>query len=385
MAIQEIPAEGLQIDPRTGEPLNIQAAPEDRQEPVAQPSAVGIEQLRAMLAAAEAAQNAPVKAPPAPVETQRRGPGRPRSQPPADPGPEAGDPGPGPDQRSAPQTAAQAAPVQQAASAPVQAAPAVQAVSAPAVAAGTAVAGVEDPALIALMAKDAAKGLNFTADDLAIPRLYLLQDMSPQIKDRNPEFVPGARPGMWFNTVTRSVYGGFEAIPLKYLRRYVAWRPRNPDGSGGGLVRGDVPYAEYRTYEEIGIGVRGYRDDIGDVEVVETPEWIFWLVNAGNDPAMAVAVSFPKTKATAAGQINTLLSMQRGTFNGQEFDLPAYATVLLMGAKVTGEGAASYFIPNPSISGRVSDVRLFEKVRRLHDNFDRDGVDVAPAAAAEQG
>ena len=41
-----------------------------------------------------------------------------------------------------------------------------------------------------------------TIDDLTIPRVDIIQDLSPQHKKNKPEYIEGAEVGMLFNTVT---------------------------------------------------------------------------------------------------------------------------------------------------------------------------------------
>lgn len=87
-------------------------------------------------------------------------------------------------------------------------------------------------------------GLGFeetTSEDMAIPFLRILADLSPQVQKRKAEYVEGAEPGMIFNTVLNEVYEGEEGIqvvPCHYFRRYVEWRPRE---QGGGYVQAFMP------------------------------------------------------------------------------------------------------------------------------------------------
>jgi len=66
-------------------------------------------------------------------------------------------------------------------------------------------------------------------DDLALPFLKILTNMSPEIGE-----VEGASPGMLYNSVTGELFdgaGGVVVIPCAYVRQYIEWAPR---GSGSG-------------------------------------------------------------------------------------------------------------------------------------------------------
>ena len=75
-----------------------------------------------------------------------------------------------------------------------------------------------------------------SADDYAIPFLRVLQSMSPQLKKSDGKYIQGAEEGMFFNTVTESIYDGTEGvsiIPCAYKKKYIEWIPRE---KGGGFV-----------------------------------------------------------------------------------------------------------------------------------------------------
>lgn len=81
-------------------------------------------------------------------------------------------------------------------------------------------------------------------DDIATPRLVLLQALSPELEDHD-----GARAGeFWHSGVEQSLGGTVNLIPLRVVKRYVLWRPR-PEG--GILTRAsdgvtwDNPHGEW--------------------------------------------------------------------------------------------------------------------------------------------
>ena len=71
-----------------------------------------------------------------------------------------------------------------------------------------------------LFEADADKGSqNITQDDLALPFLKVLGQLSPEVNKRNGKYVEGAEPGMILNTVTNEIYDGskgIEVLPVYY-------------------------------------------------------------------------------------------------------------------------------------------------------------------------
>ena len=57
--------------------------------------------------------------------------------------------------------------------------------------------------------QDASQGLeNMDQQDLALPFLRILGQLSPQVNKRDSKYVEGAEPGMIYNTVTHELYDG---------------------------------------------------------------------------------------------------------------------------------------------------------------------------------
>jgi hypothetical protein len=92
----------------------------------------------------------------------------------------------------------------------------------------------------------AAEGFSeVQTDDLAIPFLRILAQLSPQVNKRDGAYIDGAEAGMLYNTVLNEVYDGdvgIQVIPAHYNRRFVEWTPRE---KGGGYV------ASYETTDPI--------------------------------------------------------------------------------------------------------------------------------------
>jgi hypothetical protein len=71
-------------------------------------------------------------------------------------------------------------------------------------------------------------------EDLSIPFLRILGDMSPQVKKTKEEYIEGAEPGMIFNTVTREIFDGKKGvvvIPCLYNANFLEWSDRGTGSS----------------------------------------------------------------------------------------------------------------------------------------------------------
>lgn len=106
----------------------------------------------------------------------------------------------------------------------------------------TAVAKIEETgtALVDATANDAFAAFanagfeNVKTSDILVPRITILQDMSPQIKEEKPEFIEGAKRGMVCDVGTGQLMGdSFLFVPVHYMKVWLEWFPRK---SGKGLA-----------------------------------------------------------------------------------------------------------------------------------------------------
>ena len=93
-------------------------------------------------------------------------------------------------------------------------------------------------------------------EDMSIPFLRILAQLSPQVNKRDGAYVQGAEAGMIYDTVANEVFNGEEGIlvvPCYYSRRYVEWKPREKGGGYVNSYNADDPIVKTT-----------YRDDRGN-------------------------------------------------------------------------------------------------------------------------
>jgi hypothetical protein len=78
-----------------------------------------------------------------------------------------------------------------------------------------------------LFEADANQGTqNISQEDLALPFLKILGQLSPEVNKRDGKYVEGAEPGKIINTVTNALYDTINVIPVFYRRQYIEWQDR---------------------------------------------------------------------------------------------------------------------------------------------------------------
>ena len=78
-----------------------------------------------------------------------------------------------------------------------------------------------------LFEADANQGAqNISQEDLALPFLKILGQLSPEVNKRDGKYVEGAEPGKIINTVTNQLYDSINVVPCHYKRQYIEWQDR---------------------------------------------------------------------------------------------------------------------------------------------------------------
>lgn len=93
---------------------------------------------------------------------------------------------------------------------------------------------------------DTARGSEgVTTDDMSLPRLTIIQDLSPQRKKNEDAYIEGAEEGMIFNTSSNALYnsGSVMVVPCFFRSEYVAWKDRK-QGGGFGIAANTEEEAE---------------------------------------------------------------------------------------------------------------------------------------------
>lgn len=88
---------------------------------------------------------------------------------------------------------------------------------------------------LTLFKDDLDKGFeNMGNEDMSLPFIRVLGQLSPQITPGDSKYVEGAKPGMIYNTVSSELFDGakgISVIPCYYKKEYPEWRDR---GEGPG-------------------------------------------------------------------------------------------------------------------------------------------------------
>jgi hypothetical protein len=158
---------------------------------------------------------------------------------------------------------------------------------------------------------DKARGQeNVGVEDCIIPRLDVIQSLSPQRKSNDPAYIEGAEEGNLFNTVSGELYGNMvNFVPVYFRKEWVIWKSRK----GGGGFFGAFNTEKEANAEMVEKGYVGEMDSKGDdmYQVTDTGQH-FGLIVKEDGHVEEVVISMSKSKMKVSRQLNTMVKMAGG-------------------------------------------------------------------------
>lgn len=163
-----------------------------------------------------------------------------------------------------------------------------------------------DPELAAMLTADSGMGKeNITTADMAIPRLTILQPLSPQVTPGKAEYNETAKPGMIYDSVMNKFYSGASgliSLPVHFRSAYLEWIPRS---AGGGFVADHGSDSSILTRTKVDPATKANLTAEGH-EVILTAEYFCYLLNP--EGVSQAIISMAKTQHRKARVWNTLIN-----------------------------------------------------------------------------
>jgi hypothetical protein len=154
-----------------------------------------------------------------------------------------------------------------------------------------------------------------TIQDVTIPRLSIVQDLSPQHKSNKAEYIEGAEVGMLFDTVTNALYPeSVLFVPVYFRMEWVVWKNRD---AGGGFV-GAYPSQEEAVAAVAEHPNAGQQTEKGEpvLEVQDTAQHFGLLLDpnspADNPRATEIVISMSRSQLKPSRQFNSQIRIAGG-------------------------------------------------------------------------
>ena len=237
------------------------------------------------------------------------------------------------------------------------------------------------PAMVIDYGGDVGAGFeNQSQSDMLIPRLVVLQALSPQCSDRED-----CRPGMLWNTVTETPVSGTKGVVFVPATTKHLWNEWVPREKGGGMAGQHSPEATVVRQAIAQSREFGKYNTPNGNQLVETFDIYAVLLDENNQPESMAVISFTSAKIKVYKQFNTKLNMFTVKApDGRKVRPPLFAhKVRLVTVKEKNNKGEFYVFDLQPADGSVAESLLppghaaLEAAKELRSVVDRGEVKVA--------
>lgn len=233
------------------------------------------------------------------------------------------------------------------------------------------------------MKGDAGGGMgNVGADDVAIPRIALLQGLSKPVSEGQ------GRASEFFHLITEHNFGNeLEVIPVLVSKSYLLWRPRE---TGGGILAraddgihwtpnnatfnvklksgADVVWSTAPTVAQSGLDVFGSENPAEPQSPPAATKLLNILLYLPEYPEMSPSVF--------SAQRATLKSAKKFVGKLQMSAAPTYGQKFIMKSEKVNGPKGEFWSPVFVSNGFVQDAGLYETLRDMSEHFRKTGIRV---------
>ena len=219
--------------------------------------------------------------------------------------------------------------------------------------------------------EDAAKGLGkIGQEDLALPFLKILGQLSPEVNKRDGKYVEGAEPGMIFNSVSGELYDGVKGInviPAFYKLEYIEWKDR---GEGPG-----APVAIYDSSSDVMSKTKpdaNYKDRLPNGNYIEKTASHFVIIT-GDSPSTAL-ISMKSTQLKISRKWNSMMSGIKLKGQNGLFTPASFSHIYRLKTTQMSNDKGTWFGWEVSKVGPITDQQLYQQAKAFSESISKGAV-----------
>ena len=222
-----------------------------------------------------------------------------------------------------------------------------------------------------LFEADQGQGIgNIKQEDLALPFLKVLGQLSPEVNKRDSKYVEGAHPGMIINTVTNELYDGekgIQVLPVFYKRQYIEWQDR-------GESKG-APVKIYDAGDDIPQTTRdkGNKDRLANGNYLENTVSHF-VVLLGKTPTTAL-ISMKATQLKISRKWNSMMMGIKMQGKNGLFTPPTYSHIYKLRTVQQSNDKGTWFGWDVAKVGPVNDKGFYEIAKQFSKNVAKGAIE----------
>ena len=219
--------------------------------------------------------------------------------------------------------------------------------------------------------EDAAKGLGkIGQEDLALPFLKILGQLSPEVNKRDGKYVEGAEPGMIFNSVSGDLYDGvkgIDVIPCFYKLEYIEWKDR---GEGPG-----APVAIYDSSSDIMSKTKAdasYKDRLPNGNYIDKTASHFVIIT-GDSPSTAL-ISMKSTQLKISRKWNSMMSGIKLKGKNGLYTPASFSHIYKLKTTQMSNDKGTWFGWEVSKVGPITDASIYQQAKSFSESISKGAV-----------
>ena len=197
---------------------------------------------------------------------------------------------------------------------------------------------------------------NMTQEDLALPFLKVLGQLSPEVNKQNAKFINGAEPGMIINSVTGALHDGnkgINVIPVHYERQYVEWQDRGTSaGAPVAIHKADSDIVSTTTRD------KSWKDRLPNGNYLENTANHF-VILMGKSPSTAL-ISMKATQLKVSRKWNSMMMGLKLQGKNGLFTPPTYSHIYNLKTVQMSNDKGTWFGWDVSKVGPVTDKGVYQ-------------------------
>ena len=213
-----------------------------------------------------------------------------------------------------------------------------------------------------LFEADAAQGTqNISQEDLALPFLKILGQLSPEVNKRDGKYVEGAEPGKIINTVTNQLFDTLQVVPVFYKRQYIEWQDRGTStGAPVAIHEADSDIVSQTTRG------KDYKDRLPNGNYLENTASHF-VLTVGDNPSTAL-ISMKSTQLKVSRKWNSMMMGIKMQGKNGLFTPPTYSHIYNLSTVQMSNDKGTWFGWDVAKVGPVEDKNVYDMAKTFAES-----------------
>ena len=227
------------------------------------------------------------------------------------------------------------------------------------------------------MEADAAQGAqNISQEDLALPFLKILGQLSPEVNKRDGKYVEGAEPGKIINTVTNQLFDTLQVVPVFYKRQYIEWQDRGTStGAPVAIHEADSDIVSQTTRG------KDYKDRLANGNYLENTASHF-VLTVGDNPSTAL-ISMKSTQLKVSRKWNSMMMGIKMQGKNGLFTPPTYSHIYNLSTVQMSNDKGTWFGWDVSKAGPVTDKSIYDMAKAFAESVGKGEIQAKPEVQEE--